>query len=534
MNEFGAVLAAFREATGREVAVWERCEGNVVPQLLGATSPEFGHRTGPGAVAWDVPSWAASQNLVAHLVATGDSTGWLFSERGGHPEAERFLGRLLPAVRRIVRERDGATRELAERYEEISLLYTIGEMLGSSVSVEAVAGTLLRELAITVGAPRAAFLILNEEQHMLEPIATLGIVGTPYRRVSVADAEHIGARAFRLAQTVVDESDAAAISEPTLAVGGGGVLAAAITRANSGGEVDAGPLGVVILGGRSDAIPFNAGDRKLVMAVANQVGTALHNTRLVRASIEREQFARELRLAHDLQLKLLPDPRVVGPEARAAARVVPAESVGGDFYLLSRLDARRTGVMIGDVSGHGYQAALVMALALSAAAIHVQAAADPAATLEAVRRSIAEELRSTDMSLSLCYVIVDTVAQELRFANAGHPHAFRLGTDGNAVRMAAMSPPLGLGEAPVRGGALQFRPGDRVLMFTDGLVDARNAQDARLGEAAILRDAAQIPRSAGPDKLVAHLFECVENHAQGVPPRDDLAVLVVDRFGGAT
>jgi len=529
MSEFGAVLAAFREATGREVAVWERRDGNGSPQLLATTSPAFGERTAAGAMAWDVLSWATAHELVAHRVTTGDSTGWLFTERGTQPDAERFLGRLLPVVRRTVRERDGATRELAERYEEISLLYTIGEMLGSNTSVDAVAGTLLREMAITVGAPRAALLILNEQTGFLEPVATLGIVGRRYGAVAMTDPVHIGARAFQLAQTVVNDSAAARVSEPVLSIGGGGVLAAAITRANTG-EDAAGPLGVIILSGRADDTPFNAGDRKLVMAVANQVGTALHNTRLVRAAVEQEQFARELRLAADLQLKLLPDPRVVGPEARAAARVVPAESVGGDFYLLSRLDARRTGVMIGDVSGHGYQAALVMALALSAAAIHVQAAADPAATIEAVRRSIAEELQSTDMSLSLCYVIIDSVAHELRYANAGHPHAFRLGVDGHAVRMAAMSPPLGLGDAPVRGGALQFRQGDRVLMFTDGLVDARNPQDHRLGEAAILRDAAQVPRAAGPEKLVAHLFESVERHAQGVPPRDDLAALVVDRF----
>ena len=529
MNEFGAVLAAFREATGREVAIWERGEGTTTPSLIASTSPAFTERTRQGPVAWDVPSWATSCGVVAHLVATGDSTGWLFSEGGDTPDAERFLGRLIAIVRRIARERDGATRELAERYEEISLLYTISELLGSSASVDAVAGTLLRELAITVGAPRAAFLIYNAERRVLEQVGTLGIVGTPYADVSVKHPHHIAARAFRAAQTLVDDAATAQHSDPILATGGG-VLAAPITRANTGDDTSTGPLGVVILGGRLHDQPFSAGDRKLVTAVASQVGTALHNTQLVRAAIEREQFARELRLAHDLQLKLLPDPRVVGPEARAAARVVPAESVGGDFYLLSRLDARRTGAMIGDVSGHGYQAALVMALALSAAAIHVQAAADPAATLEAVRRSIAEELRSTDMSLSLCYVIIDTVAQELRFANAGHPHAFRLGSDGNAVRLSAMSPPLGLGDAPVRGGALQWRPGDRVLMFTDGLIDARDPQDMRLGEARILAAASRLPREAGPMRLVAHLFDEVDKHAQGVPPRDDLAVLVVDRF----
>jgi alpha-L-rhamnosidase len=72
--------------------------------------------------------------------------------------------------------------------------------------------------------------------------------------------------------------------------------------------------------------------------------------------------------------------------------VVPAESVGGDFFLLARLDRDRTGVLIGDVSGHGYQSALIMALALSAAGIHVQAAFDPSIALEAVHRSLRDEL----------------------------------------------------------------------------------------------------------------------------------------------
>ena len=65
-----------------------------------------------------------------------------------------------------------------------------------------------------------------------------------------------------------------------------------------------------------------------------------------------------MQLAHDLQMKLLPNNGVVAPEAVVAARVVPAESVGGDFYNLFRLGSGKTGVMIGDVSGHGYQAAL--------------------------------------------------------------------------------------------------------------------------------------------------------------------------------
>ena len=144
-------------------------------------------------------------------------------------------------------------------------------------------------------------------------------------------------------------------------------------RHPSGGE----PLGVVNLSDRRSRQPFSAGDQKLVAAIATQIGTAIQNARLVRASIEQQRLMQEMYLAHDLQMKLLPKTSIVAPEAIVAARVVPAESVGGDFYHLFRMPRNRTGVMIGDVSGHGYRAALIMALAMSASAIHAQSARDP-------------------------------------------------------------------------------------------------------------------------------------------------------------
>ena len=245
--------------------------------------------------------------------------------------------------------------------------------------------------------------------------------------------------------------------------------------------------------------------------------------------MERQQLVRELRLAHDLQLKLLPDPRVVAPEARAAARVVPAESVGGDFYLLVRLDSDRTAVLIGDVSGHGYQAALVMALSLSAAAIHVQAAFDPAIALESVRRSLAEELTSTDMSLSLCYTLIDARLGELRFANAGHPHAFRLGAEGDCIRLAASVPPLGFTEAAILDDSVPWRKGDRVVLFTDGLVDARDTLDRSLGERAVLQELSTITAESTPAEILSSLLALVDAHAGGTPLRDDLAIVIVDR-----
>jgi sigma-B regulation protein RsbU (phosphoserine phosphatase) len=240
-------------------------------------------------------------------------------------------------------------------------------------------------------------------------------------------------------------------------------------------------------------------------------------------------MAREMQLANELQLKLLPNPRVVQPEARAAARVVPAESVGGDFFLLARLDRDRTGVLIGDVSGHGYQSALIMALALSAAGIHVQAAFDPSIALEAVHRSLRDELESTEMSISMCYAVIDTRAGELRFANAGHPHAFAVTADGQCLRLSAVAPPLGWCEDTIEECVMTWKPGTRLVFFTDGVVDARDAAGERLTEPALLDTLKTMTNGETPEQMLDALFRQLDAHVGRTPLRDDCTVVVVDR-----
>lgn len=549
MSEVAALLAAFREATGREAALWERRDGSVSPTLLGASSARFAERTAMGPTAWDVQAWARAQNVVAHLANTGDSVGWLIVEPGLSAETDRLLGRLIPFVRRLANERDGAARELVGRYEEINLLYAIGELLGGTTSVESVAETLLRELAITVGAARAVFLRTHRSQAMLTAIATMGLESGTYPDISLDSATHIAARAFRTGGACTEDGAASRLADPVLGADGDALLAVAITRPSTGIGITGSfpvitarrpgstvvesnftvPLGVLVLVGPPGGASFSAGDRKLAGAVGTQIGTTMHNAALVRAAIERQQLEREMRLAHDLQLKLLPRPTVVQPEARAAARVVPAESVGGDFFLLARLDQDRTGVLIGDVSGHGYQAALVMALALSAAAIHVQAAFDPSIALEAVQRSLADELNSTEMSLTLCYAVIDSRVGELRFANAGHPHAFRVGRDGDCTRLGAVAPPIGFSDDAIDECVMSWRPGDRLVLFTDGLTDARDRTDARLGERRILDVIGGMRHGESPEAMLAALFALVEGHVGNTPLRDDLAAVIVDR-----
>ena len=542
MNTLGAVLDAFSRASGHDADLWEWPSEGEAPVCLASSSGvmEFSagrsrHIAPPAACAQEVDGWAAAHGLRAYSVGSVRLPAWLVvapaaggDSAGGDSAApvEQLLTSVLPHVRRLVRERDGATHELAERYEEISLLYAIGELLGSGASVESVGSTILRELAQTVGAHRGALMLHDPARNVLVPSALLGIPRSESTIVSLDKADLLAVRAFRTGETGTEDGGARSRAvAPLLGAEGGPVLAVPIRRAAHEGTVS---LGTLMLARRADDAPFSAGDRKLVTAIASQVGTALHNARLVRAALEQEQLAREMRLAHDLQLKLLPAPAVVGPEARGAARVVPAESVGGDFYLLARLGPDRTGVVIGDVSGHGYRAALVMALAMSAVAIHVQAVIDPAVALEAVRRSLADELESTEMSITMCYAVIDGAAGVLRYASAGHPHAFLQRADGRCERLPAMVPPLGFSEAPILGGEIPWSATDRLVLFTDGLPDARGPAGDRFGEPRVLELlAGGAGLSAGEALRV--VMDAARTFVGDAALVDDLAMVVVER-----
>ena len=148
--------------------------------------------------------------------------------------------------------------------------------------------------------------------------------------------------------------------------------------------------------------------------IANQIGAAIENVRLAERDRQQQRVRRELELAHDLQLRLLPSPAVLYGEAKVAARCTPVDSVGGDFYTFSRLGQGRVGVMLGDVSSHGFGAALVMALVLSAAGIHVETIGSPEATLDALLDSVGDELRSAEMYFTVFYGVLDRRAGTLR------------------------------------------------------------------------------------------------------------------------
>jgi sigma-B regulation protein RsbU (phosphoserine phosphatase) len=422
-----------------------------------------------------------------------------------------------------LREAKLAAQQLSESWEEINLLYSIGEILGRTVNLDDAARTILNEISETVEAKRAAIYVNDANSGLLRPIAAIGADIAKLQPIAIDNADSVAASVFRTEQPqLVAEGELESPLESP--VRKGAMLSVPIMWTSPTGSV---ALGVVTLSGRRSSARFTAGDQKLVAAIASQIGTAIQIDHLVKASVATERLAHEMQLAHELQMRLLPSPDVVAPDATCAARVEPALSVGGDFYHLFKLGQGRTGVLIGDVSSHGYQAALIMALTMSAMAIHAQNSDDPALTVSALLASLADELKQTEMFLSLCYVVIDPDRGELRYANTGHPHAFVVAADGTIERLAATDPPLGLGTAAPHGAKRAWSAGnDMLVLFTDGVSDARDDRGRVLGEARVL-EVVKARRAEPPQRVVDGVFALVEGHMGRVTPEDDQALVVL-------
>lgn len=458
--------------------------------------------------------------------------GYWFEVVRARGDPEQAAAQLRPLLGQLLdRERDSLnlSKQLASRYEEIELLYTISEILGRTINLELAAEWILREVSDVVGSRRASIFVYDETAGLLRPVAALGRDVAELSPVELDDPQSITARVFREGQIVGHDprnpiGEFPGTGEARRAYRGMAFLSVPIMYPNPQGAPR--PVGVMNLTDRMGTDAFSGGERRLAAAVANQIGATIENARLVQRDLARQRLDRELELAHDLQLKLLPSPELLGPDVDVAARCVPAERVGGDFYHFVRLADGKVGVMLGDVSSHGYAAALVMALVRSAAGIHAAEAGSPDGALRRLLDSISGELAETEMFLSLFYGVIDPTRGVLRYANAGHPHAFKVGGDGGVERLAATCPPLGVTEREaILAAATTWSPGhDSLLLFSDGISDALNLEGQRLGEERVL-ETVKAHRRAPSDEVVQQVLAQVD--AFEPVSKDDRTVLVL-------
>lgn len=238
---------------------------------------------------------------------------------------------------------------------------------------------------------------------------------------------------------------------------------------------------------------------------------------------------RDLAIAADIQRSFLPknDEEKTERETIAVqALMIPAHAVGGDFYDYFWLKENRLGVVVGDVSGKGVPAALLMAVTRSLLRAAVQRGCEPGACLEEVNRLLVRDT-AAERFVTLFYAVLDAERGELTYANAGHNLPFLLRAGGTVEQLAGAGLIAGVmpeTRYPTHVAALQ--PGDRFFLYTDGISEALNTQHEQFSEER-LRLLLSEARSDGPAELIDRVVQAVRSFSASAPQSDDITALAV-------
>lgn len=297
--------------------------------------------------------------------------------------------------------------------------------------------------------------------------------------------------------------------------------------------VDAeGTLGLITLCSRIAVRRFAQPDLDMLVSIASAVALRVRNVALADELAERRVVEHELALAHDVQMSMLPRPLAPRAELSLSAQLKPARSVGGDLYDFV-LDGDRLWFIVADVAGKSIAAALYMAVVRT---LFRAVAHGDAGVVEVVARMNQELARDNEQLVFVTAAVgrLDIRSGALVLVDAGHNPAMIVGA-GGAPAVAAVPKGMALGVVPdaaYMAAQLVLEAGGTLVLYTDGLTDARGTAGDMFGEDRLHR---AIAAACGgtPASLVAAVMREVEYFAAGAPPEDDLTLLAI-RYSGAS
>ncbi|MBD3161302.1 MAG: SpoIIE family protein phosphatase [Candidatus Eisenbacteria bacterium] len=230
-------------------------------------------------------------------------------------------------------------------------------------------------------------------------------------------------------------------------------------------------FGVAVLGGRLDGDPYSVSDLEILDSLASQTSLAMENARFHRELETKEALARELIVAQTVQRQLLPQSAPSIPGVELTAAMLPCYEVGGDYYDYVSTPQGRILVAVGDVSGKGIPAAILMANVQALFRAEARDGVEPDRILEAMNRRLCE-IERPERFVSFFVALLDPERGELRYSGAGHPPPLLVRFDGSLHHLDAAGLLLGIEpEAAYPLGVVRLRPGDLMLCYTDGIPD---------------------------------------------------------------
>jgi len=285
--------------------------------------------------------------------------------------------------------------------------------------------------------------------------------------------------------------------------------------------------GAVLLGEKLRGADYTKGDLEFLYSLANLAIISIENARLFREAIEKQKMEDELAIAREIQQGLLPTTLPKIPGFEVAAINITSKQVGGDYYDVLPIHFDEYILVIGDVSGKGTPAALLMANVQAA----LRAFAPMGMSLPVATARINDLTCSNtgqDKFITFFWGSLNSVTKEFRYVNAGHNPPFLLRADGTIERLELGGIILGLMKTltPYQEGSVTLGQGDVVFMFTDGVSEAMDSQEVDFTEER-LEEVLKTVRTKTPSEIIHAVQAALETHTQGTPQSDDITVLVI-------
>jgi len=264
-------------------------------------------------------------------------------------------------------------------------------------------------------------------------------------------------------------------------------------------------------------------DLEIFDILCKQFAIAIENALLHKESIEKEKLKQELEIASSLQKSFLPvSPVFQKGKATVTGVNIPAAKIGGDLYDFIEPVEGKLGIFIGDVSGKGVSGALYMAKIISDFRYTALTKCSPEAVFNALNRICSCSPRG--MFCTAVYMIVDTATGGLQCSVAGHPSFLWLTGKDVKVMAVEAGPPLGIIPVEYTSTALSLNDGDRLLLFTDGVFEAKNREGKRLGFDTLVEF---VKTHQDSDNLVQAIVDFVNDFSRGTEMADDLTIVEI-------
>ena len=290
-------------------------------------------------------------------------------------------------------------------------------------------------------------------------------------------------------------------------------------------------LGVLALANGPASTPFSEKDLTVFKTIAEQSAFALYNEVIYLEAGEKKRLDHDLEIAREIQAILLPSrpPTVVGYELSGIN--VPARQVSGDYYDYIRVDDRRVGVAIADVSGKGVPASLIMAMCRSVIRSEAVGKTSAAEVLRRVNQQLYPDIKE-DMFISMAYLILDSGSPNVTLARAGHDAPlFYRAVNQSVDKLTPKGMALGIDSGEVFNRvtadfSFELAVDDCLLLYTDGATEALDEEGMEFGLPRLMR-ALQSSAAKGATGIVKRLTEEVKNFAGNFPQHDDITLIAI-------